>query len=249
LPTHAAARSTLRAVAGDDDGEASAPGEVGSMGRAHAATGGGPDPSDPHSTRARAGKGASRMAEDPASDATVLLQLQQRDVRALELLYDRHGRLAYGLAYRILNDATAAEDVVQEAFLNVWRQAPSYDARRGTVRTWLLSIVHHRAIDFLRSRANRRGDVQIDLVERTLAVPDVWQTVSANVERDDIRRAMAALPPEQQRTVELAYFAGYSQPEIATAMGVPLSTVKGRMRMAMQKLRALLEGANTWATN
>jgi RNA polymerase sigma-70 factor (ECF subfamily) len=188
------------------------------------------------------------MAHEPADDATLLLQLQQREVRALEHLYDRHGRLAYGLAYRILNDAAAAEDVVQEAFLNIWRQAPSYDARRGTVRTWLLSIVHHRAIDFLRSRASRKADVQIDAVERTLAVPDVWQTVSANVERDDIRRAMAALPPEQQRTVELAYFVGYSQPEIATAMGVPLSTVKGRMRMAMQKLRTLLEGTNTWAT-
>jgi RNA polymerase sigma-70 factor, ECF subfamily len=182
------------------------------------------------------------MADEITSDETLLLRLQQRDVRALEQLYDRHGRLAYGLAYRILNDSTAAEDVVQEAFLNVWRQAPTYDPRRGAVRTWLLSIVHHRAIDWLRSRANRRADVQLDLVERSLAAPDTWQAVSANVEREAIRRAVAALPPEQQRTVELAYFAGYSQPEIASAMGVPLSTVKGRMRMAMQKLRVLLEG-------
>jgi DNA-directed RNA polymerase specialized sigma24 family protein len=167
-------------------------------------------PADLVPTRPRPGEGAIRMAHDPADDATLLLLLQQRDVRALEHLYDRHGRLAYGLAYRILNDATAAEDVVQEAFLNIWRQAPSYDARRGTVRTWLLSIVHHRAIDFLRSRANRKADVQIDAVERTLAVPDVWQTVSAK--------------------------------------GLPLSTVKGRMRMAMQKLRTLLESTNSWAT-
>jgi RNA polymerase sigma-70 factor (ECF subfamily) len=203
---------------------------------------------EPEPARPRAGEGAIRMAEDSVNDETLLLQLQQRDMRALEQLYDRHGRLAYGLAYRILNDSTAAEDVVQEAFLNVWRQAPTYDARRGAVRTWLLSIVHHKAIDWLRSRANRQGDVQIDLVERTLAVPDTWQTVSANVEREAIRKAVATLPPEQQRTVELAYFAGYSQPEIASAMGVPLSTVKGRMRMAMQKLRILLEGTNAWAT-
>jgi RNA polymerase sigma-70 factor (ECF subfamily) len=182
------------------------------------------------------------------SDEDLLGALQQRDARALEQLYDRYGRLAYGLAYRMLDDSTAAEDVVQEAFLNVWRQAPTYDARRGTARTWLLSIVHHRSIDVLRSRANRRNDIQIDLVERTLAVTDTWSTVSVNIERETIRQAVASLPPDQQRTVELAYFAGYSQPEIATAMGVPLSTVKGRLRMAMQKLRTLLEGTNAWAT-
>lgn len=220
------------------------------MGRAHvrAAASAGRDLVTPAPARSRATEGANRMAEEIPSDETLLEHLQRRDVRALEHLYDRHGRLAYGLAYRILNDATAAEDVVQEAFLNIWRQAPSYDPRRGVVRTWLLSIVHHRAIDFLRGRANRHGDIQIDLVEHSLAAPDIWQTVAANVERDTIRQAVAALPPEQQRTIELAYFVGYSQPEIAAAMGVPLSTVKGRMRMAMQKLRSLLHGAGAWAT-
>jgi RNA polymerase sigma-70 factor (ECF subfamily) len=216
--------------------------------RTHAAAGDRPGTVGVAPARSQVGEGAIRMEDESTSDEVLLERLQQRDVRALEHLYDRHGRLAYGLAYRMLDDAASAEDVVQEAFLNIWRQAPSYDQRRGTVRTWLLSIVHHRAIDWLRSRANRRGDVHLDLVERSLAVPDTWHAVSANVERDAIRRAMAALPPEQQRTVELAYFAGYSQPEIATAMGVPLSTVKGRMRMAMQKLRVLLEGTGTWAT-
>lgn len=189
------------------------------------------------------------MADQEASDQALLWRMQQREVVALEQLYDRYSRQAYGLALRILNDATAAEDVVQEAFLNLWRQAPSYDAGRGAVRSWLLSIVHHRAIDVVRSRANRRRDVQIDLVEGTLAVPDTWQTVATNVERETIRQAVAALPREQQRTVELAYFAGYSQPEIASEMGVPLSTVKGRMRMAMQKLRASLQGTTSWATS
>jgi RNA polymerase sigma-70 factor (ECF subfamily) len=187
------------------------------------------------------------MAQDDHSDEALLAALQQRDVRSLEALYDRHGRQAYSLAYRILSDGAAAEDVVQEAFLNVWRQAPSFDPRRGSARTWLLSIVHHRSIDWLRSRANQRGDVALDLVEQTLAIPDIWQTVSATVERDTIRQALATLPGEQQKTVELAYFGGYSQPEIAQAMGVPLSTVKGRMRMAMQKLRTILEGTGTWA--
>lgn len=182
------------------------------------------------------------------TDDALLAALQARKMRALEELYDRHSHLAYGLAYRILRDTSAAEDVVQEAFLSVWRQAATFDRRRGSVRNWLLSIVHHRAIDWLRSRSNGRDDVQFALVERTLYAPDTWQTVSANVERDTIRRALAALPAEQQRTVELAYFGGYSQPEIAAAMGVPLSTVKGRMRMAMQKLRVLLENSDTWVT-
>jgi RNA polymerase sigma-70 factor, ECF subfamily len=188
------------------------------------------------------------MASDGISDEELLRALQERDPSALEHLYDRHARLAYGLAYRMVSDSNVAEDIVQEAFVNIWRQAPSYDPRRGAVKTWLLSIVHHRAIDWLRSRANRRTDVQLDLVEHTLAVGDTWQTVAANVERETVRKAVAALPPEQQRTVELAYFAGLSQPEIASQMGVPLSTVKGRMRMAMQKLRGLLEGTGVWAT-
>jgi RNA polymerase sigma-70 factor (ECF subfamily) len=188
------------------------------------------------------------MADELPGDDLLLARLQQHDMHALEQLYDRHSRLAYGLAYRILGDGAAAEDVVQEAFLNIWRQAPTYDARRGAVRTWLLSIVHHRAIDFLRSRAHRQKDVQLDLVERQLSAPDTWHEVSSNVERDALRKAVAALPPEQQRTIELAYFAGYSQPEIAAAMGVPLSTVKGRIRMAMQKLRVLLHGTEAWAS-
>lgn len=189
-----------------------------------------------------------QRATDVAIDAALLARLQQHDMRALEEFYDRYSRLAYGLAYRILGDATAAEDVVQEAFVNVWRQAPSYDPRRGAARTWLLSIVHHRAIDVVRSRTHRQFDVQIDLVEQRLSVADTWQTVVGNVEREAIRRAVAALPAEQQRTIELAYFGGYSQPEIAAAMGVPLSTVKGRIRMAMHKLRALLKGTEAWAS-
>jgi RNA polymerase sigma-70 factor (ECF subfamily) len=179
---------------------------------------------------------------DHESDKALLAALQRRDGRALEALYDRHRRVAFGLAYRILNDSAAAEDVVQEVFLNIWRQAGSFDAQRGNVRTWLLSIVHHRSIDWLRSRANQRGDVPLDLAERRLTVPDTWQAVAATVERDTIRQALAALPTEQRRTVELAYFGGFTQPQIAADMGVPVSTVKGRMRMAMNKLRILLEG-------
>lgn len=188
------------------------------------------------------------MVDEQTSDEALLRAMQQRDMRALEVLYDRHSRLAYGLACRIVTDPSVAEDVVQEAFLNVWRQAPTYDLQRGAVRPWLMSIVHHRSVDWLRSRAGKRRDVALDLVEHSLAIPDTWQTVSARLDHAAVRAALATLPAEQQQTVELAYFAGYTQPEIATAMGVPLSTVKGRLRMAMNKLRSLLEGTTSWAT-
>jgi RNA polymerase sigma-70 factor (ECF subfamily) len=183
------------------------------------------------------------------SDEDLLCALQQRDVRGLEVLYDRHCRLAYGLAYRLVGDSATAEDIVQEAFLSVWRQAATFDSSRGSVRTWLLSIVHHRAVDWLRSQANQRPHLQLDVVDHVLSTPDIWQDVALRADREAVRRALAALPVEQQRTVVLAYFAGYSQPEIAAAMGVPLSTVKGRMRLALHRLRLLLIGADALAAN
>jgi RNA polymerase sigma-70 factor (ECF subfamily) len=187
------------------------------------------------------------MIDDQASDSRLLQALQVQDVRGLELLYDRYSRPAFGLAYRILNDAGAAEDVLQEAFLNLWRQAPRYDASRGAVRTWLLAIVHHRAIDALRARRARRGGPSLDELDLELIEPDAWQSVSSNLDRQQVRQVLAQLPAEQRQTIELAYFAGFTQPEIAAMMQVPLTTVKGRMRMAMAKLRTLLEGAPAWA--
>lgn len=183
---------------------------------------------------------ADRLAAD-ASDEELLTALQRHDVRALEYLYDRYGRMAFGLAYRLLQDAGQAEDVVQEALIKVWRQAPTFDVRRGSARAWLLSIVHHRAIDWLRSRAHRH-DLQLDQVEHSLSQPDDWGVVERNIDRELVQQALTALPNEQRQTVVMAYFEGLSQPEIALAMGVPLSTVKGRMRMAIQKLRGLLAG-------
>lgn len=179
------------------------------------------------------------------TDEALLVAAARRDEHAVAILYDRYGGLAYGLAYRILNDRSAAEDVVQEAFLSIWRRAASFEVKRGSARTWLLSIVHHRAIDRLRGTSGRdRQGASLDEVDRIVAVDDPWRDVELTLQRETLRRGLASLPEEQRRTIELAYFGGYTQTEIANAMGVPLGTVKGRIRMGLQKLRALLAAAS-----
>ncbi len=178
-----------------------------------------------------------------ASDDELLAAVGRRDETAVAALYDRYGRLAFSVAYRILGDQGAAEDVVQEAFLSVWRRAASFQPGRGSVRTWLLSIVHHRAIDRLRGTAGRaRRDTALEEVDRVAALDDPWRDVELTLQRDVLKKGLATLPEEQRRTIELAYFGGYTQTEIAGAMGVPVGTVKGRMRIGLQKLRALLSG-------
>jgi RNA polymerase sigma-70 factor (ECF subfamily) len=176
-----------------------------------------------------------------ATDEALLDAITARDDRAIAALYDRYGGLAFALAYRILGDRGAAEDVVQDAFLSVWRRAGSFQTGRGSVRTWLLSIVHHRAIDRLRGTAGRaRQDAPLDEVDRVASAEDPWREVSTTLQREVLRRGLATLPDAQRETIELAYFGGYTQNEIAERMAVPLGTVKGRMRIGLQKMRGLL---------
>jgi RNA polymerase sigma-70 factor, ECF subfamily len=168
-------------------------------------------------------------------------QRAARDPRAIEALYDQYGGVAFAFAYRLLGERGIAEDVVQEAFLNIWRQGVTYDAARGSARTWVLTIVHHRAIDQIRSmRTRNRADTEI-----TAAVPlpsheDTWATVDQMLETEQVRQAMARLPPEQRQVVDLVYYGGFTHQEIADHVGVPLGTVKGRLRLALEKLRASL---------
>ena len=159
------------------------------------------------------------------------------------MLYDRYAGLAYTLAFRVLNDAGAAEDVVQEAFLSIWRRASTYRSERGSLRTWVCSIVHHRALDRLRGRAGRaRRDLALEHAPlEATAIADTWERVAEELERDAVRSALGGLSVEQRETIELAYFGGYSQTEISDLMKVPLGTVKGRTRLALRKLRGLLE--------
>jgi RNA polymerase sigma-70 factor (ECF subfamily) len=185
------------------------------------------------------------MASDPQTDEELLASIQDRDARALEAFYDRHRVLAFSLAVRTLGNPADAEDVVQEAFVNVWRAAATFRRERSTPRSWLLSIVHHRAIDKLRGRQVR---VQPVALEEGMHVPDasnVWAEVSERLTGENVQRALQQLPPEQRETIELAYYKGYTHSQIARVMDVPLGTVKGRMRIGLHKLKSLLESSQT----
>ena len=172
-----------------------------------------------------------------------LMQLMRRgDPRAFEAVYERHSGAAFSLAYRMVGRGNVAEDVVQEAFLSIWRSGARYERARGSVRTWVLGIVHHRAIDQLRRssvhskrRASDEGiEDRIESGERT----DV--EVARRDEAQAIRTAMETLPPEQSHVIELAYFGGFTHTEIADILETPVGTVKGRMRLGLEKLRQSL---------
>jgi RNA polymerase sigma-70 factor (ECF subfamily) len=159
-----------------------------------------------------------------------------------ERLVDEYQGIAFAVAQRVVGDAAVAEDVVQESFLSIWRQAASYDGGRGSLRTWVLTVVRNRAIDRVRSERSRAtaGASNIDALPTLRAATDVWADVCAGLDREAVQRALAGLPGEQRATIELAYFGGLTHVEVAARMGVPLGTVKGRMRIGLQKLRAAL---------
>ena len=177
------------------------------------------------------------------ADRAVLARVAAGDLDALEELYDRYKTMAYSIAYRITNDATLAEDVVQDAFLGAWRNAARYLEGRGSVKTWLLSIVHHRAIDAIR---RRRPTTQLpereDVPPPALTLPDVWAEVAAGLDADAVRGALAALSDVQREAIELAYFGGLTQQEIAVRTGTPLGTIKSRMRLGLLAMRRSLTG-------
>lgn len=179
---------------------------------------------------------------DGPSDFELMALVRARDPAALMALYDRHGRLAFGLAYRVLGDPGAAEEAVQDAFLQVWRRADTFDPDRGSaVRAWLLAIVHHRAIDAYRRKAGRPVEAaNLDPAWSWLAAPDPWGEVAGTLERERVQAAVAALPADQRRAIELAFFQGLTHREIAERTGDPLGTVKGRLRLGLRKLHGLL---------
>lgn len=177
------------------------------------------------------------------ADRAVLARIANGDLDALEELYDRYKTMAYSIAYRITNDVTLAEDVVQDAFLGAWRNAARYLEGRGSVKTWLLSIVHHRAIDAIR---RRRPTTQLpereEVPPASLTLPDVWAEVSAGLDAEAVRGALAVLSDVQREAIELAYFGGLTQQEIAARTATPLGTVKSRMRLGLLAMRRSLTG-------
>jgi RNA polymerase sigma-70 factor (ECF subfamily) len=177
-------------------------------------------------------------------------RIAEGELGALDDLYERYKTMAYSIAYRITNDATLAEDVVQDAFLGAWRNATRYVEGRGSVKTWLLSIVHHRAID-----AVRRRRPTSELPEREevppaeLRLPDVWAEVSSRLDADTVRSAMATLSDVQREAIELAYFGGLTQVEVAERTATPLGTVKSRMRLGLLAMRRTLVEAEGGAVS
>ena len=178
-------------------------------------------------------------------DGQLVQLVAERDAGALEVLYDRYGKVAYSLARRILTDEVLAQDVVQEVFLSLWRDARRFDAGRGTLATYLLSMTHHRAVDVVRREENlrRRRTSDESLEFQPDSAPGVEAEAEAAERRSEVRAALAQLPPAQREALALAYFGGYTQREVATLVGVPLGTVKTRMAAGMRKLKEALREA------
>jgi RNA polymerase sigma-70 factor, ECF subfamily len=180
------------------------------------------------------------------ADEDLMTLVERRDADAFAVLYDRHGGAAYSLAYRIVGDAAAAEDVTQEAFLSIWRSGGRFDPARGSVRSWTLSIVRNRSIDSLRRLAGSAPKLDLDDEAALDAEPAAELTDSEAIRREtarSVRGALRELPAEQSEVIGLAYFGGFSHSEIANMLGMPLGTVKGRMRLGLEKIRtALAEG-------
>ena len=180
-----------------------------------------------------------------ASDVELMTAIALGVEEALERLYERYARLSYVLAYRLLRDSAAAEDIVQEAFLAIWRKAGTYQAQHGSVYSWLQAIVHHRAIDKLRSAANRDllcAPLEPAVEQQTLsAEQDACDQVWQGEQRRMVLAALAHIPLEQRQVIDMAYFGGYTHVEIAEMLHIPLGTVKGRMRLGLQKMKSLLD--------
>jgi RNA polymerase sigma-70 factor, ECF subfamily len=176
------------------------------------------------------------------ADEDVMQLVRRGDARAFEVIYERHSGAAFSLAYRMMGTRSGAEDVTQDAFLSMWRSGARYDRARGSVRTWVLGIVHHRAIDALRRATvhdrRRSGDEGIE--ERFEARERTDLEAARRQEAGAVRGALSSLPADQSQVIELAYFGGFTHTEIADMLDAPVGTVKGRMRLGLKKMRAQL---------
>jgi RNA polymerase sigma-70 factor (ECF subfamily) len=184
-----------------------------------------------------------REKAERLADEELMPLIGDKDPEAFEVFYDRHGGVAYSLAYRILGERSAAEDCTQEAFISIWRSGARFDRARGSVRSWTLSIVRNRAIDALRSKAGKAPKLTFDddAILESQASEELTETEAMRHETaTEVRGALEQLPGDQSKVIELAYFGGFSQSEIAGMLNVPLGTVKGRMRLGLEKIRGQL---------
>jgi len=190
--------------------------------------------------RASAGRSSEGLRD--LADEELMQLVRRGHAPAFEVVYDRHAGAAFSLAYRMCGQRALAEDVVQEGFLALWRSGARYDRNRGSVRTWILGIVHNRGVDALRRVAVRdRGRVSDEGVSERVAAPERTELeVARRDEAREIRDALEQLPDEQSRVIELAYFGGLTHVEIASMLDTPVGTVKGRMRLGLAKMRMVL---------
>jgi RNA polymerase sigma-70 factor (ECF subfamily) len=173
------------------------------------------------------------------ADDDLMLLVRDGDARAFEVLFDRHGGPAFSLAYRMCGSRPRAEDITQEAFLSLWRAGGRYDRTRGSVRTWILGMVHNQAIDLFRREASRvaRPLDEGGVADRLVAPESTELEVERRAESDRVRRALHELPEEQRQVIELSYYGGFTHRQIADMLSLPPGTVKGRMRLGLSKLR------------
>ena len=193
-----------------------------------------------------------RTVEADPSDNDLMQAISRGDADALAVLYDRYASQALAIGIRVLRDRGQAEDVVQDAFLSAWRRASTFDGSRGSVGAWLMSITRNAAIDRQRGRfRHQAGEVDIEDVAWRLSSPDVWDAVAGSLDRDRVRTALAELPPEQRETLEMAYWGGMTQQEIATVTSTPIGTVKSRARLGLRRLEKVFraDGGQTTASD
>ena len=185
---------------------------------------------------------SSSDALDALSDEDLLRHAADGAQEAIALLFDRYQGLMYGLALKISADPPTAQDVVQDAFVSIWRNATRFDASRASARSWMLAIAHHRAIDAVRRRRPTSdlatGDAALPAA---LVAPDIWTDVRQRLDAGTVRQALARLAPLQREAIELAYFRGLTQGDIAARTGAPLGTVKSRVRLGLLALRTEIE--------
>jgi RNA polymerase sigma-70 factor (ECF subfamily) len=177
------------------------------------------------------------------ADEDLMVHVAGGDAQAFEIIFDRHGDVAFSLAYRMCGRRGMAEDIVQESFLSLWRSGERYDRSRGSVRSWVLGVVHNRAIDLFRRDSVRTAkDVaDDDAVERLPAPNSTEREAHRRDAASQVRVALTDLPEDQRKVIELAYFGGFSHSQIATMLSLPAGTVKGRMRLGLTKLRVSLD--------
>jgi RNA polymerase sigma-70 factor (ECF subfamily) len=175
-------------------------------------------------------------------DEDLLSFVGQGDAEAFTILYNRYGCAAFSLAYRIMGERQAADDLVQDAFLKLWRSATNYRSERSGVRTWLFSIVRNRGIDQLRSHASRRRTKdRIEAFTPRSQPSEAFAETWRNSQRDRVRDALNTLSPEQRKVLELSYFSGYTHVQVSELLDVPLGTIKGRMRLGLKKMRVYFD--------